>query len=628
MPVVPKKGVGEVRSIAQPTPVSGLSAPIAAFGGAEAQSLQRFGSVVGDIGGAASDLAIRRQNDQNALDVLNALSSGVAETDVFLKTGDDPIYGRKGGDARDISNEASQFFDEVGGRLSGELNPNAQNAFSLQWTNFTRRQLSNISGYQLDQIEFEKKVTLDRRMESLKNEVLADPFDSSTFNSALLQGNGAIRALIQNEQLANDMFEDFRSDLILSNAAVLGSTSPEIALSFLDQLGTVNNRVDQVQVSKLRVQLLDDLENKNAFELADMAAGIGGIEAQADFVDEQTDVRGGGFTVDEARKAITILGDRARREGISDVTERENRLKITLKYVNDGGRIEDLSLEEKAQLRFDKNLEFIIEYEGKLVRGEMPGPGNTGVFLDLLKLSGSPDIEDINNFIGTPIEILHAQGVLSESQAEKLIKEQNKARQNLDAFKKDQHGIRSEAKVLELVLNAAKLGDKDVKNVDDLRRSTLLQAELEGLKEEFRIQNGRPPTSDELQSLGLGLLTKIEIPRFNKQTRKLSEEFVEREFFTLNLTGERQNIPRAVAGIIADGLTLVDEEPTPENIRVLAQGALERGIFLNKLLTAQDYADIWREIVPEEESVLLRTQREKFLANPNQIRGFSLGGRR
>ena len=628
MPVVPKKGVGEVRSIAQPTPVSGLSAPIAAFGGAEAQSLQRFGSVVGDIGGAASDLAIRRQNDQNALDVLNALSSGVAETDVFLETGDDPIYGRKGGDARDISNEASQFFDEVGGRLSGELNPNAQNAFSLQWTNFTRRQLSNISGYQLDQIEFEKKVTLDRRMESLKNEVLADPFDSSTFNSALLQGNGAIRALIQNEQLANDMFEDFRSDLILSNAAVLGSTSPEIALSFLDQLGTVNNRVDQVQVSKLRVQLLDDLENKNAFELADMAAGIGGIEAQADFVDEQTDVRGGGFTVDEARKAITILGDRARREGISDVTERENRLKITLKYVNDGGRIEDLSLEEKAQLRFDKNLEFIIEYEGKLVRGEMPGPGNTGVFLDLLKLSGSPDIEDINNFIGTPIEILHAQGVLSESQAEKLIKEQNKARQNLDAFKKDQHGIRSEAKVLELVLNAAKLGDKDVKNVDDLRRSTLLQAELEGLKEEFRIQNGRPPTSDELQSLGLGLLTKIEIPRFNKQTRKLSEEFVEREFFTLNLTGERQNIPRAVAGIIADGLTLVDEEPTPENIRVLAQGALERGIFLNKLLTAQDYADIWREIVPEEESVLLRTQREKFLANPNQIRGFSLGGRR
>ncbi len=628
MPVVPKKGIGEVRSIAQPTPVSGLSAPIAAFGGAEAQSLQRFGSVVGDIGGAASDLAIRRQNDQNALDVLNALSSGVAETDVFLKTGDDPIYGRKGGDARDISNEASQFFDEVGGRLSGELNPNAQNAFSLQWTNFTRRQLSNISGYQLDQIEFEKKVTLDRRMESLKNEVLADPFDSSTFNSALLQGNGAIRALIQNEQLANDMFEDFRSDLILSNAAVLGSTSPEIALSFLDQLGTVNNRVDQVQVSKLRVQLLDDLENKNAFELADMAAGIGGIEAQADFVDEQTDVRGGGFTVDEARKAITILGDRAQREGVSDVTERENRLKITLKYVNDGGRIEDLSLEEKAQLRFDKNLEFVIEYEGKLVRGEMPGPGNTGVFLDLLKLSGSPDIEDINNFIGTPIEILHAQGVLSESQAEKLIKEQNKARQNLDAFKKDQHGIRSEAKVLELVLNAAKLGDKDVKNVDDLRRSTLLQAELEGLKEEFRIQNGRPPTSDELQSLGLGLLTKIEIPRFNKQTRKLSEEFVEREFFTLNLTGERQNIPRAVAGIIADGLTLVDEEPTPENIRVLAQGALERGISLNKLLTAQDYADIWREIVPEEESTLLRTQREKFLANPNQIRGFSLGGRR
>ena len=444
-------------------------------------------------------------------------------------------------------------------------------------------------------------------MESLRNEVLGDPFDPSTFNSALVQGNGAIRSLIANEQIADEMFDAFRSDLILSNTSAIAAESPVVALDFLNKLGTVRNNVDQEEVLKLRAQLTADVSDKNSFVLADLAESAIGIDAQADLVDDY--VREGNFTPSDGEKAIRILEGRNRRSGEAEITERDNRLKITLQRIDaeakkgkEGQSLHEfLSAGEKAQLRFDRNLEFVIEYEQDLVRGEKPGAGNAGVYIELLDLGGSPDIEDIDKFINTPIVILHAQGVLSTQHAAELTKLRNKAKQDIEKFRKDQQGIRTKSSVIKIVLGAAGLADVDIDNVKELGQQTKLVAELEGVMEEFRVENGRVPTSDELQSLGLGLLTKIDVPGFfDKAIHKLDSEFVEEEFFTINQGGGRQSFPRAVAGIMADGLRLVDVDPTPENIRILAQASLERGVEVNKLRTAQDYADIWKEVEPEK----------------------------
>lgn len=593
MPNVPMaRDLGRVRSGPLGVPLSRGGSSLSQFGGVEAGALVDAGRAVGQVGGAAVDLMAQRQDERDALDVLNAMNAAEAQVNEYLIQGQSK---RQLSQARGFGDETNTWLEEYGRKARERLPRRAHEAFTLKYADLAGRALNTAVEHEAKQFNNEKKALVETTYAAQLNRAAAG--GAGDFDAAVREYELALTLGVADASERKRMRDAFVSEARLAQLDALSVDDPEAALAYYDaheqDIAGVERAGARRGLGSLRATLEKDAREAVAMNLADAAMQVADTQTNAEeYIRAQVD--GGRVTAAEAEKAISDV--RARFQSRDEDLSRGDRDALRAAR-SIGGDPALWPATIRARLTESGDLERMETAWRERQRGA-DAVTDAALFFGLKSMAAGVDASDgsqrpelVAEFKDLDILRFVEEGRLSQPDANKLLELQLEARKGPVSEDK-RRAIKTDSFWLDRLYKSVGVETGGKKPADPQlmgQVASRFRDAVDGQKKTL----GRELTDEEYGAI----VNRLAFMPTNTNPAVYLIPGVGREPVVMDdedLLVNGSPLRRDVAGAIGQALEAAGARGSSENIRELAEIATSVGLANDGSLTQQDYVDLWR----------------------------------